>query len=102
MSADNVERQMAFILEQQAKFTVDLARLDARLENLTRVVETTAASVQELSRVSQTHDDKIHLLSDALLSLTNVVEEHEQRFKETDARLNILIDVVNKKFNKHQ
>jgi FtsZ-binding cell division protein ZapB len=70
MSSDNIERRIEFIIEQQAKFSTDIEQLKER----------------------QT------VLTDALLSLTHVVERHAdqiaaltQQGKATDERLNVLV-----------
>jgi ABC-type transporter Mla subunit MlaD len=101
MSSEHIERQMAFIIEQQAKFTVDMAEMKEQMGALTR-------------RADQA-TDQIGRLTDALLSLTNIVERHDsqiesnwtqiaalaERGKETDARLNALIEIVERHISGH-
>lgn len=102
MSEDRIERQIAFIIEQQAKNTVSIAQLQEGHRQL-----------QEEQRQVTEH---IHNLADALLSLTHIVEAHEARIadnstlmtslieqgKETDARLNALIAVVERHVADHR
>jgi hypothetical protein len=87
MSSDNIQRQINFMIEQQARFDAQLAKLDARIDKLAE--ENNHASVN------------ISKLADALLSLTHIVERHDQQIAElieqnkaTDERLNALINVV--------
>src|SRR5215470_11935504 len=71
-----LQRQIDFIFAQQARFAEELAALTAEL--------------RELAASSKKHDQQIGLLTDALLSLTNIVErereETDRRFRETDKR----------------
>lgn len=98
MSEDRIQRQIEFIVEQQAKFTVDIAELRQGLAEMKETQERASAETRE-------HITKV---VDAILSLTNIVEGHENRLarneaeiaaliehgKETDARLNALINIV--------
>lgn len=94
MSADNSQHQIDFILQQQAQFASDMVVLNDRLARLTDTTEK--------------HSQQIGTLTDALLSLTHIVEqqiengkEQAERGKETDARLDRLIDVVERHIGNH-
>lgn len=94
MSEDRIQRQIEFIIEQQAKFTTDIVELKQGLA--------------ELKKSQQQTTEHITNLADAVLSLTNIVESHQstltrneaeiaaliEQGKETDARLNTLITIV--------
>jgi hypothetical protein len=94
MNEDRIERQMAFIIDQQAKFTTDIAALQESQRQIT---------------------DHIRNLTDALMSLTNIVGAHDNQIaenskliaalaeqgKETDSRLNTLIAVVERHVSNH-
>ncbi len=93
MSEDKLQRQIEFIVDQQAKFSVDIAELKERQ------VEQ-AANIDKIS-------DNVSTLADALLSLTNIVEKHDdhitaliQQGKEMNDRLNTLITVVERIISK--
>jgi septal ring factor EnvC (AmiA/AmiB activator) len=101
MSDDNTERQMAFIIEQQARYSADIAEVKERMLQLTSNMERMANNISRIT--------------DALLSLTNIVERHDQRTtaneaqiaalveqsKETGARLNALIEMVERHISGH-
>lgn len=106
MDNEQFERQMAFIVDQQAKFSADLAASDAqwkaRMKKLDRQLEQLATSMS--------------ILRDAVIGLTHHVERHDQKIteierilqvqaergKETDARLNALLLVVERHISGHQ
>ncbi|PYT03337.1 MAG: hypothetical protein DMF60_18730 [Acidobacteria bacterium] len=102
MDNEQFERQMAFIVEQQAKFSADLAARDAHAKKVDHQIEQLVTSMG--------------ILRDAVISLTRHVELHEQqiaeinrgmaelveRGKETDARLNALLLVVERHISGHQ
>jgi ABC-type transporter Mla subunit MlaD len=102
MSSEHTERDMAFMIEQQAKFTVDMARMNEQM----------SALVDGLDRVTQ----QVGKLTDILVSLTNVVEQHDSQIasneaqiaalaeqgKETAARLNALIEMVERHISGHR
>jgi hypothetical protein len=102
---ERIERHMAFITEQQAKFVTDLEQLR---EEQRRGGAETRQHIDTLTL-------KVSMLADALLSLTNIVEKHDgqiadnsrqiaelvEQGKETDARLNALITVVERHVSGH-
>jgi chromosome segregation ATPase len=107
VSSDNIDRKMEFIVEQQAKFASDIAELDERLVRIAANVERHDEQIRNLS-------EQIRNLVDAVLSLTNIVEQqsdqiaaHDKQIealieqgRETDARLNNLIIVVERWISK--
>lgn len=101
MSADNSQHQIDFILQQQAQFASDMVVLNDRL---TRLTDTTEKHSQQIGTLTE----QIGTLTDALLSLTHIVEqqaehgkEQAEHGKETDARLDRLIDVVERHIGNH-
>ena len=86
MADDKIEQQIAFIIEQQAKNTVNIARLQ---EGMDRVDGQLAQLTAQVNRLTGHMVD----LKDAMLSLINVVEKHDEQItilveqsKETDTR----------------
>jgi septal ring factor EnvC (AmiA/AmiB activator) len=109
MNNEDFERQMRFMLEQQAKFD----------ENFAKQQEYNAQVNARLDRVDRQIEELVGLvgvLRDALIGLTHHAERHDQqiaaneraiaelaeRGKETDARLNALILIVERHLSDHQ
>ena len=102
MTNDEFERRMEFLLEQQAKFEENFAK---QLQHNARVDRQIAELVGSTS-----------VLRDALIGLTYHAERHDQEMaeirralaeqaekgKETDARLNALMLVVERHVSGHQ
>ena len=113
MTNDEFERRMEFSLKQQAKFDANLAkqqelnaeyeaRVNARLDRVDRQITELVAFTS--------------VLRDALIGLTHHAERHDQEMaeirrslteqaekgKETDARLNALMLVVERHVSGHQ
>ncbi|HEY7546670.1 MAG TPA: hypothetical protein VID27_17395 [Blastocatellia bacterium] len=94
MSEDRIQRQIEFIVEQQAKFATDIVELKEGIAELKE-------GMAELKESQQRTTEHISNLADAVLSLTNIVEKQGDQIvalaeqgKETDARLNALITIV--------
>src|SRR2546422_11676291 len=80
---------MEFILEQQAKFAVDIQQLresQARLE----------AAQERLEAAQERTEAMVRNLVDVCMSLANHAERLDQALSETADKLNGLIDVVDK------
>jgi hypothetical protein len=84
MSEDQFQRHVEFIVEQQAKFETNIARLE---EDIT-----------ELRKENRQNTLNIAKLVDVVLSLANHVERHDEQIaeliehgKETDERINALV-----------
>ena len=102
MSNEEFERRMEFILEQQAKFEESFAKqreYDARVNARLDRVDKQIAELVGFTGV----------LRDALIGLTHHAERHDRemadmvaRGKETDARLNALILIVERHVSDHQ
>jgi peptidoglycan hydrolase CwlO-like protein len=110
MSSDKFQRQMDFILEQQAKFdarfdakmleieekqrqnTEDLTRLVGAVMNLTLDVQENSRQIAELIEHGKETDKRIAELR----------QEYDARQKYSDARINALIEVVERYFSNGQ
>ncbi|MDA2925197.1 hypothetical protein MYX65_11215 [Acidobacteria bacterium AH-259-L09] len=93
---ERFERQMQFILKQQAQFYADMREMD---ERLSRQI---AGNSEQIRR----NAEQIQQLTNLLFRTGRVVEELGRRTdelresqKQTDVRLNILIDVVERYFS---
>ncbi|MDX6272681.1 MAG: hypothetical protein QOD28_3904 [Acidobacteriota bacterium] len=69
MTDEERQRQMDFIIEQQAQLTVTVARLSEK-------VDRTADSVNALLAIAEIHDQEIRATDERLNALVNVVERY--------------------------
>ena len=113
MNNEDFERQMEFMLQQQATSSADLAARDAQSKARHAEWE---ARMEKVDRQIEQLVGFAGTLRDALLGLTYHVELHDQqiaaidrglaelveRGKETDARLNALILIVERHISGHQ
>ena len=113
MNNEEFERQMAFSLEQQARFDANLAKEQERnAEARAKQQEYHAQVNARLDRTDRQIAELVGftgILRDALIGLTHHAERHDremaeliERGKETDARLNALVLVVERHVSGHQ
>ncbi|SRR6266404_363068 len=106
MSSDKIQRQMDFILEQQAKFD---ARFDAKMleiedkqrQNTEDIVKLVGA-IMNLTLHGQENSRQIAELIEHGKETDRRIAELAVGGKETDARLNSLIEVVERYFSNGQ
>ncbi len=94
MDADKMERTMHFILEQQAQLTATVARLSD-------TVDRTADGINSLLAIAEIHDREIEALRESVRAVSasvDAVSESvsavDERGRETNERLNALINTV--------
>lgn len=80
MTNEEMERTMAFILEQQAQLTVKVDRTAGSITNLLAVAEIQAAEIRDLT--------------ESIRALADRQRESEERGRRTDERLDVLINIV--------
>ena len=85
----NVERTMEFILEQQAKFEENFAKIENGLAETQRVLRLTNRVVAGLARAGVSLRSEVRRHERAITRL-------EEVHAETDGKLNALIDIVDK------
>ena len=71
-----MERTMTFILEQRAQITATMGRLTETVETLSRKVDRNADSATALLAIAEIHDREIKETDERLNSLINTVERH--------------------------
>ncbi len=98
MSSDKIERQMAFIIEQQARFAEDISRQEKQSRENTANIAKLADVVLSLANIVQRHDEALDRVDH---QIAEWAKESAERGKELDARLNALIDVVEQHISKH-
>lgn len=89
MTDDERQRQMDFILEQQAQITVSMGQLTETVDKLSQTVGGLSNKVDRLS-------DKVDRTADSVNALLAIAEIHDQEIKATDERLNALVNVVDR------
>ncbi|HEX8422597.1 MAG TPA: hypothetical protein VF634_04260 [Pyrinomonadaceae bacterium] len=108
MADDKMERTMQFILEQQAQNTVSMGQLTDKVDKLSDKVDRTADSINALLAIAEIHEQEIAELRESVNAMgesvnavtTSVnavsasVSAVDERGRETDERLNALIDTV--------
>ena len=102
MNNEEFERRMAFVLEQQAKFEEFFVKQKDYNAEVNARLDRTDRQIAELVGFTG-------ILRDALIGLTHHAERHDremadliERGKETDARLNALVLVVERHLSGHQ
>ncbi|MCA1629373.1 MAG: hypothetical protein LC785_06810 [Acidobacteria bacterium] len=92
------QRNISFILEQQAQFTSDMqqmreiqAQADEKWE---RRWGRTEESIRALLTIAEVHNQEITALADGQARLTEAQERTDRQMAETDERLNALVNVV--------
>ena len=76
MTGEEMERTMAFVLEQQAHITATMGRLVETVETLSRKVDRNADSATALLAIAEIHDREIKETDERLNALINTVERH--------------------------
>lgn len=103
MSSENwqerIERQMAFILEQQAHYEVRSAKIDERWSR-------TEEGIRALLTIAEIHEREIIQLAEArrvtdesLKELREALKEQREAGRATDERLDNLINVVERQIS---
>lgn len=87
MTGEELERAITFILEQQAQ-------LNATVDRLAVKVDRNAESATALLAIAEIQAAEIRDLSESTRTLADRQRESEERGRQTDERLNALINIV--------
>ena len=93
--SEQVERRIEFIIEQHAKFVEDIAKLERQSKENTVNIAKLADVVLSLTNVVQRHDDHGKEIDASLKALA-------EAGKETDGRLNALITLFERSIDRGQ
>jgi GTPase Era involved in 16S rRNA processing len=94
MTPQEMERNIAFIVEQQAKFSADIDRINETLAKHNEAI----GGLLQISRTSLDH----HTAAEAQMTeIRTEMKEIARAQKSTDQRLNVLIDVFEKHISGH-
>ena len=98
MTDQERQRAMDFIVEQQAKLSVNHQKSDERLSRLERIVKLMISAGRRTRRHLRDMDERFEQrfakLTDALTTLAEVQTRTEASIGHTDKRLDSLIDIV--------
>lgn len=94
MSNEDFERRMEFIVEQQAKNTVEIEKLTKQVSQLTGFAAILKDAFVSLTRHVERHDEQIARNEEQIAALI-------EQGRETDARLNALITIVERHVSGH-
>ena len=90
---ERMEKQMAFIVEQQAQYEVRWAKADERWAR-------TEEGIRALLTIAEIHEREIEKLSEAGLATDRKLNELREAGLATDERLSALINVVERQISK--
>lgn len=76
MTGEEMQRTMEFIVNQQAQLTATVGNLATQVEGLSQKVDRTADSVNALLAIAEIHDREIKETDERLNALINTVERH--------------------------
>ena len=71
-----MKKTMVFILEQQAQITATMGRLTETVETLSLKVDRNATGIAGLLAIAEIHDRQMKETDDRLNALINTVERH--------------------------
>jgi methyl-accepting chemotaxis protein len=101
MTWEDMERTMAFIIEQQAQFHSNMAEINStmarqaeRLDRLTERTDRNAEGITALLAIAEIQAAEIRDLGETTRALADRQRESEERGRQTDERLNVLINTV--------
>jgi len=115
MTNEEFEKTKEFIIQQQARFAVDIEKLKERQEKISadidKLKETTkviaeatlanTAMIGKLAEAQKISEEKIAKLSDKVDTLSDKMAELSDKMAETTDRLSSLIVVVEKHIEDH-
>jgi uncharacterized protein YoxC len=101
MTWEEVERTMAFIVEQQARVTVTIDRISEKVNRnsdgisaLLTVAEIQATEIRDLTESTRDLRESTRFLTDRRRESEEWRREADERGRRTDVRLDALLDIV--------
>ena len=110
MANEDIQAKMDFIIEQQAQFSADIGELKDTVKELAGDLKQLTGTVASMANVLNDTQDLVKRLvvvthtgfektQASINELAQAQARTDQRLAETDSRLNILIDVVERYFS---
>ena len=94
MTNEEMQKTMAFIIEQQARFTVNIDVLRENVSLLAESQKRTEETVANLARMQTHMNEVVAVMADSQQRMVEAQERTDRKLSETDDRLNTLINVV--------
>ena len=94
MTNEEVQKAMAFILEQQVQSSARIDALAIAQERNERKWERTEEGIRALLSIAQIHEREITALGEATEKLSQEIRNLGETTRNTDERLNALISIV--------
>ncbi len=101
MTQEEMERAFNFIIEHQAQFAIDQQKLSTDIAQLKDAQAATEQRLKEILEVQSTHHELLTQLTETTISTVKMVgqlakaqKKSEEKLAQTDDRLNILINIV--------
>lgn len=86
-NSDKIQRQMEFIVNQQAQFEIDIARLERQTVEATTNISKLTDVVLSLANIVERHDQQIAMLIEHS-------KKTDEQIRSTDGKMNALINIV--------
>jgi ABC-type transporter Mla subunit MlaD len=94
MTGEEMERAIAFVLEQQASLTATVGQLSATVDKLAAKVDRTADGMSALRAIAEIQSGEIKDLADSVKAVDTRQREADERSRNADERLSALINTV--------
>lgn len=105
MNEEQFQRQVDFILDQQAKFSVDIAKLQQGLAAFQKESRENFAKLGDiilsLANYNQQQDERIAAHDRQIAALIEAGKETDARIRETNERLNAVIILAERFFSRN-
>jgi ABC-type transporter Mla subunit MlaD len=92
--ADDTQRTMQFIPEQQSQLTMTMGHLSEKVDRPGDKVDRTADSIIALLAIAEIHEREIEVLKKTVAANSKTVAANSEAGRATDGRLNALLNVV--------
>lgn len=98
MSPEEADKKIEFILQMQAQFEVNLAKLEANLNrseaNIDKLRDSQAILTASVVRIAEILEQSIRHTDERFFKFDQRMAELREAQKATDDRLNVLINIV--------
>lgn len=94
MTEEERQRQMDFIVEQQAQFTVNMQKLEESQDALTRKLDRLADSQQRAEDSREKADARLDRTERVLKLMVRAGQRARRNMRDQDGRITVLIDTT--------